>query len=175
MINIQGTKEQVIYAEEFIEEFNLDKPQKRFTNVEMKKTGILGEIILCDALGLPRPKGFEFESDGGRDFLVNLGKVDVKTNRRARYPDLDDYGDVNLYQKGHALDFYLFCSLHKYYTILTVCGICPKYFFWRKGKLIKKGQELEIKGVVFTAHQDGYWLQYKEMRQIESLKELKNG
>jgi len=156
-------KDQLSYAKRLIETYNFDKERSRKTNDEMKVTGVVGEITICDALGLPRPVGYDRKGDGGCDLIIAGKRINIKTNRRARYPTSKDEGDIILYQKRQPVDYYLFCSLHKHQNISTLCGLCEKKYFWENGILREKGQELNIKGVRFLAHQTGLWMQYKKM------------
>ena len=51
---------------------------KSIDNIEI---GFLGEIVLCDYLGVPRPiMSSESKGDGGCDFEVGTMKVDIKVN-----------------------------------------------------------------------------------------------
>jgi len=151
------------HAKWLVKNYNFDKIGSGISNEEMKITGVVSEITICDALGIPRPMGYDQKADEGYDLIIAGKRINIKTNRRARYPTSKDWGDIIMYQKRQPADFYLFCSLHKYRSVLTLCGLCEKRYFWENGILIEKGRELNIKGVRFPAHQTGLWMQYKKM------------
>lgn len=74
---LRPTKEQESYAKKLKTKDNEYNDLTRNTNTFEKYYGYLGEVVVCDLVGKPRPKG---KFDGGFDFVINNVFYDVKTS-----------------------------------------------------------------------------------------------
>jgi len=104
---------------------------------EQQKIGFIGETVICDKLGFPRPDPLGF--NGGFDIKIFEKKIDIKT--MARTTPVQDWYVHNFmdHQREHPADCFIFCSYNKSSGILTICGFISKKEFFRLAKFYKKG------------------------------------
>lgn len=102
-------------------------------------TGILGETVFADYMGLPRPdgrKGF----DGGHDFVIGEEIfVDVKTmGRTVSVKERYVHNFFGL-QKNYNVHYYIFQSYNKREHIITICGYVSHDELLKLASLYPKG------------------------------------
>lgn len=99
-------------------------------NKPQQYTGILGQVVLADLLGLPRPvKTADF--DGGVDFTIRGYCVDLKT--MARDFDVSPRWVNNLWQSQcedprSRTEIYAFASINRRKRTFTFCGLFPRHW-----------------------------------------------
>lgn len=128
MFNIQINTEQKEYAWKLVNSTNFGKRGYDDGRKEDQYTGILGEVVMADVLGMARPDGLG-GNDHGIDFRICEKNIDLKTMGR-NYP-VKDYFTNNL--KPHQVsapncmtDLYLFSSINKMDSVMTFIGYFKK-------------------------------------------------
>lgn len=108
---------------------------------EQQVAGKLGEVIVADALKLPRPEPVQGH-DGGVDFTVFGQRVDLKTLVRTVWPSPEYQHNIPAPQIGNALlkpDVYLFGELNKKARNYHLVGWCWAKDFTTIATLHAKG------------------------------------
>ena len=138
MFDINVTEEQIQYATDMVERFNFGQRGYGDGNKREQLTGILGQTVFADLVNDNRPNG-ETGFDGGKDFEINLKRVDIKTMTR-KVP-MRPYFVHNFvgYQKEYQVDYYIFASFNTKAKILTICGYVEKDEFFRLADFFPKG------------------------------------
>jgi hypothetical protein len=150
MFSIQSTDEQRRYAREMINAINFGnrggktKEDGNNGTKEEQFIGVLGEIILFDFFGKPRPTINEKQKDfgdNGVDIIIGEQKIDIKTMGRNCEPKKtfinNLHGDqVRGYYKN---DAYIFTSYNKKTDTLTICGWVTKEEFFERADFYPKG------------------------------------
>jgi len=138
---IQSTLEQRGYSQDLAQRVCPDTE----TTEDQRFYGILGEVVICDILGIQWPK---YEGpDGGWDLIINDRKIDVKTKQTSMANISNNFEHhVMSYQVDkYDPDFYLFCvSKDDYKTKgywVIICGIIRKTDFLDKSKRARSQQE----------------------------------
>ena len=122
----------------------------------MQYTGILGELLFANLMGISREEGSGF--DDGVDFVINGVKIDVKTMLRAN--DWKTYYVNNLFASQvdsdlYLNDLYVFININKKNNTWEIIGWKTKDEVKRSPKF-KKG-EIRKKGKTeFTLRADNY-------------------
>lgn len=155
--------EQKKYAWDLIKDIDIGK---RGDGTDGKKenqyTGMIGEVVFADMMGLERPKkakGF----DDGVDFVFHGVSIDVKT--MAREFDVKNYYVNNLYAsqvdgERYLNDIYLFTSINKKTNTIQFVGWITKgkvkgkaigINFYKKGEQRTRGNgtTFEVKGDIY--------------------------
>lgn len=138
MIRINITDEQILYAKELIDNFNFGNRGKADGTKDKQLIGMLCQTVVCDYLGLERPKG-SIGFDGGYDFILNGKKVDIKGMGRQRRIQPDFVHNLIAFQKKYEVDYYLFTSLNIVDKELEICGIISKEEFYKQANYIPEG------------------------------------
>ena len=163
----------------------IDKSQKQVENYnfgqrytangtkEQQLTGIVGQNVVLDILGMDLVDGGQ-GFDGGIDLVINNLKIDVKTMGRTtsvkksytnNFLKLQDYFDT---------DIYIFCSYHKNLQELTICGWIDKKSFVQKRKFYPKGSERNrLDGTTFLTFADLYEIDMVDLYDVDSVEDLK--
>lgn len=138
MIRLPITTEQILYAKELIDNFNFGNRGVYDGTKDKQLVGMLGQTVVCDYLGLPRPTG-DGGFDGGYDFEMNGKKVDIKCMSRQRRIQEEFVHNLVAYQKEYNVDYYLFTSLNIIDQELEICGLISKEDFFNNANYIPKG------------------------------------
>lgn len=91
---------------------------------EQQYVGILGEYTVKELLGIDYEELSGF--DGGYDLTIKGSKVDIKTMGRSVSPQDHYVNNFIAYQQDFDCDYYVFCSINKTTSILTICGYQDK-------------------------------------------------
>lgn len=91
---------------------------------EQQYVGLLGEYTVKSLLGIDHIELNGF--DGGYDLTINGRKVDIKTMGRTVDPQPHYVNNFIAYQQDFDCDFYIFCSLNKEKSTVTICGYQDK-------------------------------------------------
>ena len=127
MFDVKLTLEQRQYAWGLVQKHNFGNRGVFDGNAERQYTGILGQTVMADGLGMERPTelgGF----DNGIDFTILGRNVDLKTMGRHSKPKWSSGWVNNLLesQTHYETDFYVFSSIHKDDRVMTVVGMISK-------------------------------------------------
>lgn len=155
MYDIKSTNEQREAAWDFVKDQSYGNRGVANGTMEQQYFGILGQLMICDELDLPRPQNAG-RFDGGWDITIRGKKIDIKTMLRT--VPMKEYYVHNLlgFQKDYPTDFYLFCSYNKPGQILTVCGMMTKkglndkVSYYEKGIWRKRDNKTEFQVIADT-------------------------
>lgn len=138
MFDVIVTQEQLEYVQAMVDKYNFGQRGYGDGNKREQFTGIIGQTVLADLLGLPRPDGAE-GFDGGKDFIIHSKRVDIKTMTRSVPMREDFVHNFVGYQKNYDVDFYIFASYNTVNKHLTVCGYIDKHSFFERATFFEKG------------------------------------
>lgn len=139
MFDIQVNTEQIQYVETLLKTVNFGRRGDADGNYYQQRTGIIGQVVVADALGYERPKGDGF--DKGVDLIICGTTIDVKTMGRT-VPMKDHYAHNFMGSQAHFnTEAYLFTSLNINKNILTICGWLPKKEFLETSAFYKCGEK----------------------------------
>lgn len=131
-------------------------------------TGLLGEFAVHQIF-----KGYivwRDDFDGGFDFEHKGMKIDVKTMGRTVDPKPDFVNNFIAYQKNLKADAFIFCSLNKKTSELTICGWITKDDLLETADKFKKGDERErADGTTFKLKAPTYEIKNSDLKPIETL------
>ncbi len=138
MFDVPVSQEQIVYATDMVERYNFGQRGYGDGNKREQLTGVIGQTVFADLLGVARPNGAG-GFDGGHDFCIHGKTVDIKT--MSRTVAMRDYFVHNFvgYQKNYDVDFYVFASLNTKNNVLTICGCVDKETFFKRAKYFEKG------------------------------------
>lgn len=175
MIVVRADDEQKYYTKTQVDSFDFGKRGKGDGNKDEQFTGILGQVMIADLLGFPRPNGLA-GYDNGYDLSIFGKRVDVKTMTRT-VPMRDDFvHNLIGYQKDYALDYYIFCSFNKKTDELTICGYISKKDFLIKSKYYSEGtKRYRTDGSFLISKAHLYEISQKDLNQINNVIELIKG
>ena len=150
MLKLKVRDEQISYVKNLLKTKNFGRRgdgSKKYNNgnKEEQFVGILGEVVVADLFGQPRPGNKETENDkkgdGGVDLIIHNQKIDIKT--MGRNCSVKDYFVHNLYGeqvgKYYKNNIYIFTSLNKQTMELTICGWVTKTEFFRRANFYPYG------------------------------------
>tara|TARA_R100000315_G_scaffold21236_1_gene7720 strand:- start:890 stop:1408 length:519 start_codon:yes stop_codon:yes gene_type:complete len=121
-----------------VKKYNFGKRGYADGNQEEQYTGILGQNVICDYYDQPMASGKD-GFDGGVDLCLKGKRIDVKTMGR-KGPVRTGYTNNFLAaQDGYNTDIYLFCSINKTDSILTICGWVTQEQFKNRRVFHKQG------------------------------------
>jgi hypothetical protein len=126
MIQRTLTKEQKEYAWDQVNRNSMAHRGVFDGNKEHQYTGLLGEIVVADELGLERPttsRGF----DNGIDLVFLNVAFDVKTVGRNYDPRREWVNNLVASQMKYATQAYLFASINKRTSVITYTGLISKH------------------------------------------------
>lgn len=138
MIRVHITEEQIRYTQDLIESCNFGNRGKFDGDMSKQLIGMLGQTVVADYLGEPRPQvshGF----DGGYDFVINGKKVDLKCMGRKRNIQADYVHNLIAYQKDYDVDYYLFASVNYVEQVVEICGVISKKDFYTYANYLREG------------------------------------
>ena len=140
VVDIHVTSEQIEYVEDLLSRVNFGCRGDADGDYKMQRTGIIGQVVVCDLFKQPRPIGDGF--DNGVDLELCGLTIDVKTMGRT-VPFKRGKGYVHNFM-GSQIHFntqiYLFCSLNITNNVLTICGWLPKKLFFERSSYFKQGE-----------------------------------
>ena len=175
MIDIRVTEEQKAYASDMVARYNFGRRGYGDGNQKEQLTGIIGQTVLADVLGLDRPNGAG-GFDNGVDFVINGRKVDIKTMSRT-VPVRDHYVHNFIgYQMRYNVDFYIFASYNTRTGVLSICGFVSKEEFLERAKLYNKGDlRYRDDGTSFPTKAPLYEIRQSDLNQVATLHDLRSG
>jgi hypothetical protein len=182
LLDIVATKEQIEYTRNLLKKVNFGNRgdgTKKYNNgnEEEQFVGILGQVIMCDYFGKPRPNGNQKDrGDNGVDFIIEGIRIDVKT--MGRRCSVKPYFSNNLHgeQTGpyYQNDVYLLCSLNKKINVLTICGWTTKEEFLKEEHFRPKGSILKnpVKDLEVTSDKGMYEIYNYELNPFRGKKDF---
>ena len=173
MFDINVTQEQLNYARDLVDNYNFGMRGYGDGNKDEQLTGLIGQTVFADLLGVSRPSG-EIGFDGGIDFIINDVKIDIKTMTRT-VPVKNHYVHNFIgYQLKYETQGYVFASYNKRTNVLTICGYVTKEQFIERAKFYKKGQlRYRDDGTYFPSKAPLYEIMQSDLEQVDSIKLLK--
>lgn len=169
------TNEQKEYAKRIVAYSNLGKRGKADGNKSEQLTGVIGQTVAADLLGLPRPVGGE-GFDGGVDFVINNKRVDVKTMTRTTDMKMDYVHNFIGYQKSYIVDYYIFLSYNKEKDEITFCGCIDKKSFFDKADFFREGaKRYRNDGTYFFSKAPLYEIKQHQLVQVKDKNDLIKG
>jgi hypothetical protein len=130
--------------------------------------GLLGEMKVHQAFGIPFEFGQGF--DGGFDMVLNDKKVDVKTMGRNVNMKPDYVHNFIGLQKHFKCDIYIFTSLNKKTSEVTICGWVTKEQLFERAEKFKKGtKRYRDDGTYTLLKATTYEIKNKDLNNIKDL------
>lgn len=172
MIQLNIPKELKIKVWKYLQDNNVGQRGDADGNQEQQYLGLLGEYTVKYHLGMP----IEFSGgfDGGFDMAdIDGGKWDVKTMGRTIEPKPHYVNNLIASQLNYDCDYYLFCSLNKRTSVLTVCGYISTGDFKKIAAFSHKGKKIvRDDGTSFKMKTDNYTIANQDLREVFALEEL---
>ena len=172
MFDIKVSEEQYQYALRMVEQYNFGQRGYGDGNKREQETGIIGQTVFADAIGAERPNG-AIGFDGGKDFIINQKRVDIKTMTRS--VSMKNYFVHNFigYQKDYEVDYYVFASLNTNTNVLTICGFIDKSGFFKYAKFYPKGSiRKRSDGTTFKTFAPLYEIKQIDLYPINDIEKL---
>ena len=144
MIIIPVKKEIIEHCKKQLKEHNFaQRKSGEFPGTyDQQLTGIIGESVILDLLGLPWTDGNN-NLGCGIDILICGKKIDVKTMGRTTTVKLYYVNNLVGLQKDYKTDLYIFCSFNKITLELTICGWVTKQELFKRASFFQKGSYRE--------------------------------
>jgi len=152
----------------FLEKNNMGNRHTANGNKEEQYVGLLGEMMVAKIFNIDHKLSPGF--DGGFDFIIKGLKADVKT--MGRNVDVKMYYVNNFIalQSGFDCDLYIFCSLNKTKSELTICGWVTKDELFDRADYFPKGSiRTRSDGTSFELKADTYEIKNIDLNATESL------
>ena len=175
MFDIRVTTEQFNFAQDMVTRYNFGMRGYGDGNQKEQLTGIIGQTVFADLLGLPRPNGAD-GFDNGVDFVINGRKVDIKT--MSRTVSVKDHYVHNFigYQRNYSVEYYVFASYNTRTGVLSICGFVSKDEFLQRAKFYNKGDlRYRDDGTSFPTKAPLYEIRQGDLNRSDSLRELVAG
>ena len=172
MFDITVTDKQIEYAEEMVKKFNFGQRGYGDGNKKEQLTGIIGQTVFSDEIKAARPTGAT-GFDGGKDFIINGKKIDIKTMTRS--VPMRSYFVHNFigYQKNYEVDYYIFASFNTTNKKLTICGIIDKENFFEKSTFFAKGSiRKRSDGTTFETFAPLYEIKQTALVSLNNIQEI---
>ena len=172
MIQINIPKELKVKVWKYLQSNNIGQRGDADGSKEQQYVGLLGEYAVKQYLGMP----IEFSGgfDGGFDMAdIDGRKWDVKT--MGRMVDPKPYYANNLIgsQLKYDCDYYLFCSLNKRTSVLTLCGYIDTALFKKVAYFTPKGQNVyRDDGTKFKMKTDTWNIINSDLSSVLGLQQL---
>jgi hypothetical protein len=153
---------------DFLSTNNVGNRSKANGSKEEQYVGLLGEVKVKQLLNIDTEliNGF----DGGFDLEYKNKRIDVKT--MGRTVDVKPYYVNNFisYQKDFDCDIYIFCSLNKKTSNLTVCGWVTKNELLERSKFYEEGTvRTRTNQTTFILKAPTYEIQNNKLNHINTL------
>jgi hypothetical protein len=168
MFTVAATPEQISYAEDLVARHNFGRRGKFDGTSQQQRTGLLGQTVVADLLGAPRPRGDEAPRMG-RDFVLFRRRFDVRTMGRHCTPQLHWPNNFVGLQKAKMADVLIFCSLNLDNDQLTVCGWIEGEGFLASAVRMAEGEaRTRADGTTFACEAELFELASAYLHQVTS-------
>lgn len=140
---------------------------------EQQYVGLLGEYTVKELLGI---KVLELDGfDGGYDLIISGKKVDIKTMGRTVDPQDHYVNNFIAYQQDFDCDFYIFCSINKTTSVLTICGYQDKRTLLEIADFFPEGSvRYRDDGTKFKMKAPTYEIKNSDLKPINELEDIWN-
>lgn len=173
MIHQKIPQEIKTYCGRLISEYNFGHRGIADGNREEQYTGMVGQCMICKLFETALPTG-EGGFDQGVDLTFEGLSIDVKTMGRTTAVRPHYVNNFIGLQKDYKTDIYIFCSINKKTSILTVCGWVTKAQLLERASFFKKGtKRYRSDGSWFRTKADLYEIANSKLNPADSVKELK--
>lgn len=175
MFNVVVNNEQINFATQLINNYNFGQRGRGDGTKEQQRTGLIGQTVFADLISAERPDGAT-GFDGGKDFIINGKRVDIKT--MGRTVPMRNYFVHNFvgYQRNYEVDYYIFASFNKSNNTLTVCGYIDKEQFFQRAAFFPAGSvRTRADGSSFTTFAPLYEIKQSDLIQANSLDNMLKG
>jgi len=138
---------------------------------EQQYVGLLGEYTVKELLGIEvlELNGF----DGGYDLKISGAKVDIKTMGRRVDPQDHYVNNFIAYQQDFDCDYYVFCSLNKETSLLTICGYQDKKTLLEVADFFPEGSvRYRDDGTKFKMKAPTYEIKNQDLKPINDIEDL---
>lgn len=167
MIVIPINNETKSYVWSFVKENNVGNRGKADGSKLEQYVGLLGETVVKKYLGIDTK--FSNGFDGGFDLKHKGMKVDVKTMGRMVNPKPYYVNNFIAYQSDFKCDAYVFCSINKKTSELTLCGWVTKKELLERAELYEEGTvRTRTDGTTFILKAPTYEIQNDKLNDIET-------
>lgn len=173
MFDVRVSQEQLEYASYLVRNYDFGKRGRADGSQEQQRTGMIGQTVLADLLGLARPNG-ELGFDGGVDYIINGKRVDIKT--MGRTVSLKNHYVHNFvgYQHKYEVDYYIFASLNKKTNILTFGGYIAKKDFDSVADFYNEGDwRVRDNGTRFRTKAPLYEIKQSSLHALDALEDIR--
>lgn len=172
MIQLNIPRELKIKVWKYLQDNNIGQRGDADGNQEQQYVGLLGEYTVKYHLGMPIDFAGGF--DGGFDISdIDGGKWDVKTMGRTTDPKPHYVNNFIGSQLKYDCDYYLFCSLNKRTSVLTVCGYIGAASFKKRAYFTPKGEKVtRDDGTTFKAKTDTWMIRNDELLEVFALQDI---
>ena len=172
MFDVKVSDEQITYAEFLITHYNFGQRGYGDGSPKEQRTGMIGQVVLADLLGLPRPTGEE-GFDGGYDFVINGKKVDLKTMSRTGPMKSFYVHNFIGYQIKYDTQIFIVASLNTTNNILTICGTVTKERILEKAVFTPQGgYRMRSDGTRFKVKAPLYEIEQQYICNADSLQDI---
>ena len=152
----------------FLKDNNVGNRSRANGNKTEQDVGLLGVSVVKNHFGINSNLNNGF--DGGFDFEYNGIKVDVKTMGRTVDPKPYYVNNFISYQSDFDCDAYIFCSINKKTSDLTICGWVTKDELMDRSLLYKEGSiRTRTDGTTFKMKAPTYEIKNADLNSIETL------
>lgn len=152
----------------FLKHNNVGNRGKADGNKEEQYVGLLGETMVKNYLGVDDVLRNGF--DGGYDIEFKGMKIDVKTMGRKVNPKLHYVNNFISYQSDFNCCAYIFCSINKLTSELTICGWLTKKQLFSRACLYKEGAiRTRSDGTTFKMKAPTYEIKNSMLNGIETI------
>ena len=156
---------------EWLQDHSLGHRTKANGNKEEQYTGLLGENMFREIIGLPTQ--FEDGFDGGYDIQLYNQKIDVKTMGRSVDPKPHYVNNFISYQSHFDCDIYAFCSINKKQNTFWVCGLIDKDTMLQKASFYNQGEtRYRDNGTSFIMKAPTYEIQNHQLHQVDNIESI---
>ena len=152
----------------FLKNNNIGNRGKADGNKSEQYVGLLGETVVKNYLGVDNT--FSSGFDGGYDLHYNGMKIDVKTMGRTVNPKPYYVNNFIAYQSDFKCDAYIFCSINKKTSELTICGWVTKDELLDLACLYEEGAiRTRSDGTTFKMKAPTYEIKNSMLKSIETI------
>lgn len=138
---------------------------------EQQYVGLLGEYTVKGLLGIDYEELSGF--DGGYDLIIKGARVDIKTMGRTVDPQDHYVNNFIAYQQDFDCDYYIFCSINKTTSILTICGYQDKRTLLEIADFFPEGSvRYRDDGSKFKMKAPTYEIKNSDLKPINELDDL---
>ena len=177
MIRIEPTIKQHEYSMNLLDGITIGK-RYDFNGDHFKQLfGITAQVIVCDFLGIDRPKSIKV-FDGGVDLIWNDKTWDVKCEIRSCFFRPNKFvHNLSGHQIDYDVDGYIFLNYNRYQGVFELCGYIlkenfkarAKYYGFGTNRLREDGTIMKVQGTKGLYElEDNALIKYPKQRRMRT-------